>query len=93
MTDKRFDHKVAIVTGAGRSMGRATALTLAAGGASVVVNDVEQLRADSVVEEIVNAGGDALAVVADISNLKEVEQMVQTTVAHFGTVDGGSCSG
>ncbi len=87
MNNRRFKGKIAIVTGAGRSMGRATAHTLAAGGARVVVNDVDPTRADAVVDEITTAGGEALAVVANIADLSQVQQMVQTTVAHFGTVD------
>ena len=87
MNHKRFAGKVAIVTGAGRSMGRATALTLAAEGARVVVNDVDAARAAAVVSEIMDAGGEAISALADISDLHQVQEMVQTTVDLFGTVD------
>lgn len=87
MNNRRFENRVAIVSGAGRSMGRATAMTLAAGGAQVVVNDIEHSRADAVVDEIKQAGGEAITVVADVADLEQVRQMVQTTVQQFGTVD------
>ncbi|MEP7198548.1 MAG: SDR family NAD(P)-dependent oxidoreductase [Chloroflexota bacterium] len=87
MITARFTNKVAIVTGAGRGMGRAIALKLASEGAAVVVNDVSRAGADKVAAEIVTAGGRALAFVADVSNEAQVNAMVAATVEQFGTVD------
>ena len=87
MTGRRFSGKVAIVTGAGRGMGKATALTLARDGAVVVVNDVREEWAESVAQEIEAAGGRAMAYVADVSDEGQVQGMVDATVERFGTVD------
>lgn len=87
MSTGRVAGKVAIVTGSGRGMGRAVAMTLAREGAAVVVNDVRQEAAQRVVAEIEAAGGRALAYVADVSQPAQVNAMVQATVAHFGTID------
>jgi 3-oxoacyl-[acyl-carrier protein] reductase len=80
--------RVAIITGAGRSIGRAMALELAAGGAAVVVN-VRQNRAeaDAVVKEIEAAGGRALAAVADVTDAPAVEAMAKAALARFGRID------
>jgi 3-oxoacyl-[acyl-carrier protein] reductase len=87
MTGERVAGRVAIVTGAGRGMGRVIALTLAREGARLVVNDVRAEPAAIVAAEIVAAGGQALAYPADVSRLAQVEAMVAATVARFGTVD------
>jgi len=64
--------KVAIVTGAGRGIGKATALTLAREGANVVVNDVDGKAAQQVATGIESIGRQALAIKADVSQSKEV---------------------
>jgi len=87
MNTSRFAGKVAIVTGAGRGMGKATALTLACEGAAVVANDVRPELAMSVAEEIRAAGGEAIAHVADVSDESQVREMVDVAVERFGTVD------
>jgi NAD(P)-dependent dehydrogenase (short-subunit alcohol dehydrogenase family) len=92
----RFDGRVAIVTGAGNGLGRAHALGLASRGAKVVVNDFGVARdgsggsltaAETVVEEIRNAGGIAMADGADVSNFEQVKAMVDRAVAEWGSVD------
>lgn len=86
MAEGRLAGRVAIVTGAGRGMGRAVALTLAREGAVVVVNDVRAEAAATVAGEIEAAGGRALAYVADVSREAEVEAMVRATVEQFGAL-------
>ena len=87
MSTSRLTGKVAIITGAGRGMGKAVALTLAREGATVVVNDLRPELAMSVAEEIRAEGGKAIAHVADVSDEIQVREMVDATVERFGTVD------
>jgi len=87
MSTPRLAGKVAIVTGAGRGMGKGTALALAREGAAVVVNDVHDGSAEAVVKEIEAAGGQAMTFVADVSKESDVQAMVAATVERFGTVD------
>ena len=85
---KELAGKVAIVTGAGRNIGRAIALHLAAGGAAVVVNArSNQAEADAVVAEIEAAGGKAIAVLADVADAAAVEAMAQAALKAFGRID------
>ena len=80
--------KVAIVTGAGRNIGRAIARQLAAAGASVMVNArSNQAEADAVVREIAAAGGKAMAVLADVGDAAAVEAMAQAALKRFGRID------
>lgn len=90
MTDieNELPGRVALVTGAGRNIGRAIALELAAGGAAVAVNvRANKSEADAVVEEIVAMGGKAAAFIADIADPQAVEKMVAGVIAAFGRID------
>ncbi|MGH3304466.1 MAG: SDR family NAD(P)-dependent oxidoreductase [Streptosporangiaceae bacterium] len=91
-----LDGRVAIVTGAGRGIGRSTALLLAAEGASVVVNDLggdmdgtgsDASPAQQVVTTITGAGGKAIASGADISDHAAAEELIKTAIAEFGRLD------
>lgn len=82
-----LDGKVALVTGAGRYMGRAMALDLANEGARVVVNDLMPERAEAVAGEIRERGGQAIPAAADVTDYRQVEQMAQAAADEFGGVD------
>jgi len=79
--------KVVIITGARQGMGKADALLFAKNGAKVTVADISQEECQLVVEEIEKSGGEGLAVRCDVTNEKEVEEMVKKTVDKFGKVD------
>src|SRR5258708_35390962 len=80
--------KLAVICGAGRNIGRMIALTLAAGGAAVVVNArSNRAEAESVVREIEKQGGHALAAVADVTDPVAVEKMITAAAAQFGRID------
>jgi 3-oxoacyl-[acyl-carrier protein] reductase len=83
----RLSGKVALVTGAGRSIGRAIALRLASEGARVGVADLNAENAQSVSGEIVAAGGLAKALGVDVSIPIEVESMVRAAIEQFGRLD------
>ncbi len=79
--------QVAIVTGAGRGIGRVIALTLADRGANVVINDVDGESAQATAAEIEQQGRESLAFVADVTDEAQIEQMVGTAVDKWGRVD------
>jgi 3-oxoacyl-[acyl-carrier protein] reductase len=83
----KLDGKVAIVSGAGRGIGRSIALKLAAEGASVVVNDLDPDPAGQVVNEITGAGGRAVACPGSVSAPDFGERFVGTATQHFGGLD------
>ncbi|MBE1444357.1 MULTISPECIES: SDR family oxidoreductase [unclassified Paenibacillus] len=80
--------KVAIVTGASRGIGRQVAIQLARSGAKVVVNYTSnQEKANEVVKTIEQSGGEAAAIRADVSKVKEVESLFLETIERFGRLD------
>lgn len=96
MTELRFDGRVAAVTGAGNGLGRAHALELARRGAKVVVNDLgsttsgegnDEAVAQSVVDEIAAAGGEAVAHFGDVGSPDDMQAMVDTAVERWGRID------
>ena len=88
MADQELSGRVAVITGAGRSIGRAMALELAKGGAAVVVNvRSNKAEADAVVKEIEAAGGRALAAIADVTDAAAVERMAKAALEKFGRID------
>tara|TARA_B100000029_G_scaffold516599_1_gene631602 strand:- start:1871 stop:2653 length:783 start_codon:yes stop_codon:yes gene_type:complete len=79
--------KVAIVTGAAQGIGRSIALELASAGACVVVSDIQDKKISDVAQEIRNIGQQSLHMVADVTVIEQVEQMVKGAIAEFGRVD------
>ncbi|MDJ0680401.1 MAG: 3-oxoacyl-[acyl-carrier-protein] reductase [Xenococcaceae cyanobacterium MO_167.B52] len=85
---QNLQNKTAIVTGASRGIGKATALALAAVGAKVVVNYARSSEAaEAVVKTIVDGGGNAIAFKADVSQAEEVERLIKETLAKYGSID------
>ncbi|WP_019508261.1 SDR family oxidoreductase [Pleurocapsa sp. PCC 7319] len=83
----RFEGKVALVTGGGSGIGRATALKFAAEGASVVIGNRKEKAGQETVDLIQQAGGKASFYRTDVSNLKDVQNLVQYTVDTYGGLD------
>jgi len=83
----KLQGKVAIVSGSGRGIGRATALKLASEGASVVVNDLDKDTAGDVVNAIHAAGGKAIACIGSVTDPEFGERFVETAVASFRGLD------
>jgi NAD(P)-dependent dehydrogenase (short-subunit alcohol dehydrogenase family) len=97
LSDLRFEGRVAVITGAGRGLGREFALMLAQRGASVVVNNRTGDVARSVVDEITAAGGTAIVCESDVRTRPGAEAPIATAIEHFGRVDivinnAGTCT-
>jgi len=87
LMDLGIRDRVALVTGAGRGIGRQICLALAEEGVRVAVNDLFQERADEVAGEIGRVGGSAIGVAADVTDLESVNGMVKRVIDEFGAVD------
>lgn len=83
----KLEGKVAIVTGSGQGIGRGMAIALAKEGAKVVICEIKPETGKSVAEEINQLGGKAIAVHCDVSVEEQVQQMVETAVKEFGSID------
>ena len=82
-----FDGKVALITGAGNGIGRATALGFASRGAKVVVVDRDQAAGEATVGILRQQGGDAHFVAADVTQSAEVQNYVKLTLEKYGSID------
>ncbi len=88
LTSQHLKDQTAIITGASRGIGRAIAHSLAAEGAKVVVNYARsEDAAAGIVKEIIDAGGNAIAIQGDVSKVEEVDNVISQTKEKFGTVD------
>jgi NAD(P)-dependent dehydrogenase (short-subunit alcohol dehydrogenase family) len=83
----KLKNQVAVITGAGRNIGKAMAKLFATEGAKIAVVEMHQGRGQAVVDEITGAGGEAIVVMCDVSKSKDVQAMVKTVVAKFGGID------
>ncbi|MDP7399253.1 MAG: SDR family NAD(P)-dependent oxidoreductase [Lentisphaeria bacterium] len=83
----RLHDKVALITGAGSGIGRATALAFAGEGATVVIVDLDRQKGDQVAEEIARQGGNALALEADVTKEASVGQVAEELQTQLGRVD------
>jgi len=80
----KLDGKVALITGSGRNIGRATALKLAREGAHIVVNArANQAEADAVAREVSDLGVKSLAILADVANKSEVDTLAARALSEF----------
>jgi NAD(P)-dependent dehydrogenase (short-subunit alcohol dehydrogenase family) len=80
-------NQVALVTGAGQGIGKASALALAAAGAHVVVADIDHRKADAAADAIMSLQRRALPVQADVGDLRDIDRMVRQALETFGQID------
>ena len=87
---KRLKDRVAIITGSGSGIGRAIAIVMASEGAKVITNNRASTptgNAEVVAKEIVDAGGTAIPVFADVSKMEDCRRLIQTALDEFGQID------
>jgi len=84
---KRFENRVALVTGASAGIGRASALAFAREGAKVVISGRSREGCEKTVQMIKDAGGNAFSVQADITKAEEVEALIEKTIKTYGKLD------
>jgi 3-oxoacyl-[acyl-carrier protein] reductase len=85
--DKMIENQVVVITGAGRGIGAAAAKLFAEAGAKVVVNDLDPEPAESVVAEIKEAGGEAIAVPGDVTSPEFPDQLLRAAVDAYGKIN------
>ena len=84
---RSIEGKVALITGSGSGMGRATAFVFAEAGAKVVVSDVNEKQIDEVANEIISSERTCLKQVLDVTNQKNINEAVSNTIKEFGQLD------
>ena len=83
----KLKDKIAVITGAGRGLGRAHAIAMAGEGAKVVVNDISLESAQAVVKEVKDMGGEAVASAADVSKWEDGKSIIETAIRTWGRID------
>lgn len=83
----RLRNRIALVTGSAKGIGKAIAVALAREGCDVVINDIDMEPMDSVVQEIKKMGRRSIAIVADVCNRQQVNDMIEKCVKTFGRID------
>lgn len=83
----RLKNKIAIITGSGRGIGKAIVLEMAKQGANVIISDINLEECQKVCKEVEKIGSKALAVKCDVSNEKEVKDLIKKTINKFGRID------
>src|SRR5262245_56110055 len=86
-TGMKLPGQVAVITGAGRNIGKAMAKLFAAEGAKIAVIEMHEGRGKAVVDEINETGREAMLVLCDVANSRDVQAMVNQVVARFGGID------
>lgn len=85
--EKRFNGKVALVTGAASGIGRATAIAFAKEGAKVVVADILEDQGKDTIQQIYDEGGEAIFIHCDVGSTSDIKGMVKATIDSFGRLD------
>lgn len=83
----KLQRKVTLISGAGQGIGKAIAFAFAKEGSTVAVNDIKGEMAQTVTEEIIGKGGQAIAITGDISKREEVQNMIEKTIRTFERID------
>ncbi len=83
----KLQNKVSVITGAGSGIGKAIALLFASEGSNVVATDINRQRLEDLEKEVRDAGGEITTVIADVANQQDIDQMIDTAVTTYGTLD------
>lgn len=83
----RLNGKIAVITGAARGIGAATAMKFAVEGAKLVLVDLNMEEMNKVLGEIKQQGAEAIGIEVDVTERKEVAQLIETTINHYGRID------